>query len=263
MTWVKLDDAFYRNPKVMGLSDGAFRTYVNSICFSADNLTDGLITPQVARTFRWERKAIELIEAGMWEEQGVGWYIHDFLDYNPTREQVMAERAKTAERVNRFRNGGRNAVTNAVGTDAPVPDPVPSAIPTESSIRKRARAEVHPFTDEDRVKLRERYSASATVDEINEQIELALAHKALKNTTRQDLYVNNWLRRAFEGRNGRNTNGGARSQAGGRNGGYGGAGRVSGAAQMGGARPAFDLPPQFERSDFAGTTSGDPGAQQA
>jgi hypothetical protein len=43
MTWVRLDDQFPDHPKVVNLSDRAFRLHVWGICYSARFLTDGLI----------------------------------------------------------------------------------------------------------------------------------------------------------------------------------------------------------------------------
>ena len=60
-----------------------------------------------------------------------GYQIHDYAEYQPSREKVVAERKKTAERVNRWRerNGVTNGVGNGVGTPAPVPVPL-SSTPT-------------------------------------------------------------------------------------------------------------------------------------
>ncbi|MFI8933750.1 hypothetical protein ACIG3E_39535 [Streptomyces sp. NPDC053474] len=67
------------------LSDGAFRLYVSAICWSAENLADGVITPgelrQVVDTRAPRRQAEELVAAKLFEElPGVGWRIHDYHD---------------------------------------------------------------------------------------------------------------------------------------------------------------------------------------
>lgn len=123
MPWVKLDDAMPKHPKVLHLRDRAFRAHIEAICYSAHYLTDGLIETEVARREGWTRDALALVEAGVWEETGTGWRIHDYLAYNPSREQVLRERAQVKRRVSRFRNAVTSGVTNAAPD--PHPDPVP------------------------------------------------------------------------------------------------------------------------------------------
>ncbi|WP_138957711.1 MULTISPECIES: hypothetical protein [unclassified Streptomyces] len=67
------------------LSDGAFRLYVSAVCWSAENLAGGVITPgelrQVVDTRAPRRQAEELVAAKLFEElPGVGWRIHDYHD---------------------------------------------------------------------------------------------------------------------------------------------------------------------------------------
>ncbi|GGV08753.1 hypothetical protein [Streptomyces spectabilis] len=67
------------------LSDEAFRLYVSAVCWSAENLADGVITPgelrHVVDTRAPRRLAEELVAAKLFEElPGVGWRIHDYHD---------------------------------------------------------------------------------------------------------------------------------------------------------------------------------------
>ena len=100
MTWAKLDDSFPEHPKVVELSDRAFRIHVTALCYCARNLTDGHVPAPTVRAFTLGKKApiTELVKAGVWNENGRGAYIiHDYLDYNPSREHVEAERARKQE----------------------------------------------------------------------------------------------------------------------------------------------------------------------
>lgn len=132
MPWVKLDDRFPSHRKVALLSDRAFRLHVSAICWCAENLTDGRIgdreLPLVAHIRGIKATAKQLEEAGVWDRTDDGWMIHDYLDYNPSREQVLLERKKNAERQERFRqrksgkptppsNGSRNGSSNGVTND--------------------------------------------------------------------------------------------------------------------------------------------------
>ena len=41
MTWLRIDDAMVDHPKIIGLSDGAFRLHITALCYCARHLTDG------------------------------------------------------------------------------------------------------------------------------------------------------------------------------------------------------------------------------
>jgi hypothetical protein len=108
MPWARFDDRFPSNRKVRLLSDGAFRLYVSAICWSAENLTDGVIKTAelrlVADVRATRTRAKELVEAGLFEDlNGAGWKIHDYHEYNPTAEQVRADRAQRTARQQRWR----------------------------------------------------------------------------------------------------------------------------------------------------------------
>jgi hypothetical protein len=92
MTWARIDDQFADHPKVIGLSDRAFRIHIRGICYAARQLTDGFIPLSAAQ--EWGMRAVlELEKSTLWKPVAAGYQIHDFLDYNPSREQVLAERA--------------------------------------------------------------------------------------------------------------------------------------------------------------------------
>lgn len=109
MTWLRLDDSFYDHPKIDGLTDPAFRLHVAAANYCARHLTDGHITAPAAlrltATSR-QRTIDELVTAHLWDPTPDGYEIHDFLRYNPTREQVEADRRGNARRQALWRNPG-------------------------------------------------------------------------------------------------------------------------------------------------------------
>lgn len=199
MPWVKLDDHFDEHPKLANISLVGVGLWVTALAYCNRNLTDGFIPWSVARRLGslevvdergviWELARgsgmsgddltndwiiAQLIEAGLWEEvyedsgRLSGYRVHDFEDYQPSKAEVQAERARNAERQRRHRerlaNEGdmeRNAVTNTVTTPVsngdvtalltdvsqprnvgpvPVPVPVPEA-KQASTTRAGARA---------------------------------------------------------------------------------------------------------------------------
>lgn len=123
MPWVKLDDRFPSHRKIALLSDRAFRLHVSAMCWCAENLTDGHISDRelalVAKVRGVKVTAKQLEDAGLWDRTEDGWAIHDYLDYNPSREQVLLERKKNAERQERFRRRKNGKPVPPDGSDAP------------------------------------------------------------------------------------------------------------------------------------------------
>lgn len=123
MTWVKLDDRFPSHRKIALLSDRAFRLHVSAICWCSENLTDGRIADRelslITRIRGMKATAKQLEDAGVWDRTDDGWVIHDYLDFNPSRDQVLAERKKNAERQEKFRRRKNGKPVPPDGSDAP------------------------------------------------------------------------------------------------------------------------------------------------
>lgn len=173
MPWVRLDDSFATNPKVIEAGPLALAMQVAGLCYSNKHLTDGKIPRPAAATLldftglgmhMWQGEIIgggkdaewalvvdDLLDAGMWHEPDHdcpdcpqidrGYVIHDYLEFQPSREQVLAEReqkreagrkgGKAAARARAKASGqagataGAQAERQAESKPVPVPVPVP------------------------------------------------------------------------------------------------------------------------------------------
>lgn len=111
MAWVRLDDRFPEHPKVTRLSDAAFRLHVSAICYSNRQETDGVIPEAQAallvRTRKLRALINELVASGLWEVDHLGWRIHDYLEYQPSRadQQAMRKARAAAGQIGGFRSG--------------------------------------------------------------------------------------------------------------------------------------------------------------
>ena len=128
MTWVKIDDNFAEHPKILKLSDGAFRLYVTALCYANRYETDGKIDTKVARKLCHSRTIPQLIMSGLWHDHGDHYVINSYSDYQPTREKLENEREKTRLRVGRIRGAKSSTPVvrtyNDGSTTAPTrPDP--------------------------------------------------------------------------------------------------------------------------------------------
>ena len=97
MPFATLDDNMPEHPKVIGLSDAAFRLHVSGIIYCARHTTDGNVSGEKVRTLvpRFKQSALrELVDRGMWIPvfDGAAYNIHDYLQWNLSREQIEARR---------------------------------------------------------------------------------------------------------------------------------------------------------------------------
>jgi hypothetical protein len=138
MTYAMIDDNMPDHPKVARLSDRAFRLYVSSICFCARNLTDGLILRSQARRVGADPDLIrELVAARLWDAVPDGWQVHDYLEWNKSRADVLAFREQQRKRAaKRWRSADCTAagIPPALPTALPVvmPTAIPVAMPSET-----------------------------------------------------------------------------------------------------------------------------------
>jgi hypothetical protein len=126
MPWVRLDEAFATDPKVVEAGPLALAMQVAGLCYCNRHLTDGRIPKPIASMLldfsglgmrmwhgelmgagedaSWELVVGDLIGAGMWHEPGhdcgdcpeieSGYVIHDYLEYQPSKAQVLENREK-------------------------------------------------------------------------------------------------------------------------------------------------------------------------
>lgn len=104
MAYVRLDDSVMDNPKMLALSDRAFRGWVWGLCYAQRHLTDGYI-PLAALTADVKRAAGELQSRGLWEIADRGFQIHDYLKHQDSKEDVEARKERARERMRDRRSG--------------------------------------------------------------------------------------------------------------------------------------------------------------
>ena len=120
MAWVRVSDNTPRHPRVVGLSDPAFRLWVEGLCWSSEYLTDGHISPAALTRLARHDHAPELVDAGLWETTDSGGHtIRDYLDYQPSRAKVEADRANDRRRKGSGRNPGGIRAESEKIPDAP------------------------------------------------------------------------------------------------------------------------------------------------
>jgi hypothetical protein len=127
--WFRLDVDFFDHPKAVLVGLPARGLFLASIAFCFRYETDGRVPAVIVRRLiddgRIDQDMIvkELLEARLWEADQDGYRVHDYLDYQPSRQQRASERAAVRDRQRRSRGNRRaadNAVDNAVDGHASV-----------------------------------------------------------------------------------------------------------------------------------------------
>jgi uncharacterized phage protein (TIGR02220 family) len=185
MVWVRIDDRYSEHPKIVEAGPLCAALWLAGLAYCNRNLTDGFIPWSSARTLvDWEyaeqdgrRITIDvgcgmggetvtsdmviarMVSVGLWHpvfgdttKRIKGYQVHDYGDFQPSREQVLHERELTAKRVRVFKerhkdnamgNGVSNGIGNAKVTGDPVPEPVPEP-KNKKQIHCEAIASRHP-----------------------------------------------------------------------------------------------------------------------
>lgn len=97
-TFIKLDDTTPDHPKVDGLSNAAFRAWIEALCYCSEYLTDGVISRHRIGRRDGAKVVAELISVGLVRETDdpARVVIHDYLEHQTSRQQVVDIRAKRA-----------------------------------------------------------------------------------------------------------------------------------------------------------------------
>lgn len=155
--WFKIDDGFWSHPKTLQLSDGAQALWMRAGSWSMHHLTDGFIPDFALPILSAKPRYVnELRAVSLWFRTEDGNQFHDWIKYQPTREQVEADRHAAAERKRKSREkshrDGRSESDESSddGTHTPTrPDPTrPTSTSTDVDVkppRKRGTRIPEPF----------------------------------------------------------------------------------------------------------------------
>lgn len=95
MAWVKLDDGFETHPKIVRAGNEGAGIFCRILAHCARHLTDGKIVPEAAVAIAGSKAKLErLVEIGLLDSLHDGrYFVRDYLDYNPSADDVEAQRA--------------------------------------------------------------------------------------------------------------------------------------------------------------------------
>ena len=103
MPWFKVDDGLHAHPKSRAAGPAALGLWVITGSYSMAYKLDGFAPEWFVETWpRGKKLAEQLVKSGLWEAAEMngtpGWRFHDWLDYQPSAEDIEADRAASRER---------------------------------------------------------------------------------------------------------------------------------------------------------------------
>lgn len=125
MAVVEIHTGIVTSPKHMPLSDAALRLWLNGLCWSKEHLTDGFVpTAALPALHPRARKVVsELLtvivpgKGPLWHEADGGYRIHDYEQWQETKERVQGRRQAWLDRKRKQRD-----------VHPPVPPVVPPSV---------------------------------------------------------------------------------------------------------------------------------------
>jgi hypothetical protein len=107
--WARLDDSLHSHRKLRRAGLEATGLYAMALSYCAAYLTDGhvdedFLAELVPSKRRRERLLEELVRRHLFEPNGHGYAVHDYLDYNPSRADIERRRELAAERKRKERH---------------------------------------------------------------------------------------------------------------------------------------------------------------
>jgi hypothetical protein len=137
MAWI--DDRIWCHPKLAGLTDKAYRAYVNGIAYSSGMGTRGVLDDaQMKLIGARKREKNELISARLWNEMDTtSVAINDWDEHNSKRDERRAadrERKRLARAAERE---SERSVSAGQSADGPQDSPVDSPQDATTAVRRK------------------------------------------------------------------------------------------------------------------------------
>lgn len=116
MAWFKVDDGLHSSKKFLSIPKrtrfAAIGLWTIAGSWCADQLTDGHVPDYMIREWGPPPSAAEaLVDAGFWERETDGYAFRNWLEYQPSRADVDADRDASRERMRRIRAAKRARIS--------------------------------------------------------------------------------------------------------------------------------------------------------
>jgi hypothetical protein len=192
MAWGRVDDDLAFHPKIIKAGNAAMGLWVRALSWCVHHVTDGRLPHEIVAMLGADQAdADRLCAVGLWRETIDGYEFHDWHEYSPPREKILADRAANRARQDAFRSRrSGNAVSNALVTRY---DDVSDAVMSSKTKRKRLQIDEQSALDsvETKSDLEESAESSGSRNAVsNALLTPSHTHTHLTNTTPAKAAVN-------------------------------------------------------------------------
>ncbi len=120
MAWARIHDSALTSPKIVKLFDprDPFHLWVWGLSYCQTHLTDGAIQME-AIPHGGAKAAAELVTRRLWEVAEGGYQVHDYFDWNDSRETITKKRSAARERMSVARDRSRERSQRTEGEQIP------------------------------------------------------------------------------------------------------------------------------------------------
>jgi hypothetical protein len=111
-SWVRVDTRFISHPKVLDIGPLGEALWLRGLCYAGSQMTDGFIPASFIKRMgdmKGAAVAQRLVDAGLWVEAENGYHIHDYLEWQRSRDEATDISSKRAEA---GRRGGQQKASN-------------------------------------------------------------------------------------------------------------------------------------------------------
>lgn len=161
MSWYRVDDQATFHPKIVRAGNEAFGAITRFGTYCSAYLTDGFVPEAIALSICSQSVIDSLVSCDLLLIADGGYEIHDYLDYNPSKEEAIAKRearsqagaiggTKSGESKRHSKtiaNGIAKAEAKGKQNCTPSPSPSPSPYPVPSASEEANKLASPPKTE--------------------------------------------------------------------------------------------------------------------
>lgn len=89
---IRLDHTMPENPKIVGLSDAAFRLFIECLCWCSRQESDGIIPAAAMKRLGRPKVIAELVKAELIDDALGSYVVHDYLSHQRSAAEISAFR---------------------------------------------------------------------------------------------------------------------------------------------------------------------------
>jgi len=145
-SWVRIDTRFPNHPKVLDIGPFGEALWLRGMCYAGEHLTDGFIpTRYITRMGDMKGLTVAdvLVGAGLWAKTQGGYVIHDYLDWQRSRDEVADISSKRAASGSK---GGKQRASNVLANAKQGAKQTPSNTQADKNREEKIREELTPLS---------------------------------------------------------------------------------------------------------------------